>query len=168
MGRLIPASSRLFNCASVSRNICCGTDFPSQPDTSNFDVTTPRETASRRGNLVAALLLGLLLVGGFIALWVAYGSAPPQQLRTDVAAASSNEATQAIKDLQTSQQKIAGQLQSLQETLASNQAETKQLADKVTALSGKLDALQQSFASAQQQSSPAPSEPAPAPAKSER
>jgi hypothetical protein len=29
MGRLIPAASRLFNCASVSRNICCGTDFPS-------------------------------------------------------------------------------------------------------------------------------------------
>src|SRR6476619_6507666 len=29
MGRLIPAASRLFNCASVSQNICCGTDFPS-------------------------------------------------------------------------------------------------------------------------------------------
>jgi hypothetical protein len=29
MGRLIPASSRLFNCASVSGNICCGTGFPS-------------------------------------------------------------------------------------------------------------------------------------------
>jgi hypothetical protein len=24
-----PAASRLFNCASVSRNICCGTGFPS-------------------------------------------------------------------------------------------------------------------------------------------
>jgi len=100
------------------------------PDKSDFDVTTPWEAAPRRGNLVAVFLFGLLLAGGFVALWVAYGSAPPQQPRADVAAASSNEATQAIKDLQTSQQKIAGQLQSLQETLASNQAETKRLADQ--------------------------------------
>jgi len=146
------------------------------PDKSDFDATTPWEAAPRRGNLVAVFLFGLLLAGGFVALWVAYGSAPPQQPRADVAAASSNEATQAIKDLQTSQQKIAGQLQSLQETLASNQAETKQalsaeqaeskrLSDQVTALSSKLDALQQSFASAQRQSSPAFSEPPPAPAK---
>ena len=149
------------------------------PDTSDLDVTTPRGAAPWRGNLVAALLLGLLLVGGFIALWVAYGSAPPQQPRADVAAASSNEATQAIKDLQTSQQKIAGQLQSVQQTLTSNQAETKQtlsaeqaetkrLSDQVTALSGKLDTLQQFLASAQRQSSPASSEPPPAPAKRRR
>ena len=142
------------------------------PDTSDFNVTTPRGAAPRRGNLVAALLLGLLLVGGFIALWVAYHSAPPQQPQADVAANASNETAQAIKDLQATQQKVAtefdqkidSRLQSVQQTLASEQAETKQLSDKVTVLSGKLDALQKSLASAQQPPSAAP----PAPAKSRR
>ena len=144
-------------------------------DTSDFDVTTPRRAAPRRGGLVAALVLGLILGGGLTALWTVYGSAP--QPRAD--ATASSETTQAIKDLRTSQQKIAGQLQSVQQTLTSNQAETKQtlsaeqaetkrLSDQVTALSGKLDALQQSFASAQRQSSPASSEPPPAPAKRRR
>ena len=144
-------------------------------DTSDFDVTTPRGAAPRRGNLVAALLLGLLLVGGLIALWVAYGSAPPQQPQADATTNASNETAQVIRDLQTAikglqttDEKVAGQLQSVQETLASTQAETKLLADQVTALSGKFDVLQQSFASAQRQSSPASSEPPPAPAKRRR
>jgi uncharacterized coiled-coil protein SlyX len=38
----------------------------------------------------------------------------------------------------------------LQQTVSSNQSETKQLSDQINALSGKLEALQQSFASAQQ------------------
>ncbi len=144
-------------------------------DTSDFDVTTPRRAAPRRGGLVAALVLGLILGGGLTALWTVYGSAP--QPRAD--ATASNETAQAIKDLQTSQQKIAGQLQSVQQTLTSNQAETKQtllaeqaetkrLSDQVTALSGKLDALQQSFASVQQQPSPASSESPRPPAKRRR
>jgi hypothetical protein len=146
-------------------------------DTSDFDVTTPRGAAPRRGGLAAALVLGLILGGGLMALWTVYGSAP--QPRADVGATSSNEGTQAIKDLQTSQQKIAGQLQSVQQTLTSNQAETKQtllaeqaetkrLSDQVTALSGKLDTLQQSFASVQQQPSPASSEPPRPPLKRRR
>jgi septal ring factor EnvC (AmiA/AmiB activator) len=128
---------------------------------SDFDVTTAtaRRAALGRGGLVAALVLGLVLGGALTGLWLVYGSAPPN---------ASNETTQAIKDLQATDQRIAGQLQSVQQTLASEQAETKRLSDQVTALSGKLDALQQSFASAQQRSSPAPSEPATAPAKKRR
>ena len=144
-------------------------------DTSDFDVTTPRRAAPRRGGLVAALVLGLILGGGLTALWANYGSAPQPQAD----ATASSETAQAIKDLQTSQQKIAGQLQSVQQTLTSNQGETKQalsaeqaetkrLSDQVTALSGKLDTLQKSFASAQQQPSPASSEPPSAPAKRKR
>jgi hypothetical protein len=142
-------------------------------DTSDdFDVTTPRRAASRRGGLVAGLVLGLIAGGGLTALWAFYGSAPQPRSAT-----ASSETAQAIKDLQTTEQRIADQLQSLQQALVSNQAETKhalaaeqvetkRLSDQVTALSGKLDALQQSFASAQQQSPPP--EPPPAPAKRRR
>jgi Spy/CpxP family protein refolding chaperone len=122
--------------------------------------------------------LGLILGGGLMALWGIYGSAPRKQPQADVAANASNETAQAIKDLQTTQQKMIGELQSVHQTLTSAQGETKQaigseqadtkrISDQVTALSGKLDALQQSFASAQQQS-PAPAEPPPAPAKRRR
>ena len=122
---------------------------------SHFDGITARAAASRRDRFVVGLLLGLILGGGLTLLWTINGSAP-----------------------RTNEQKIAGQLQSLQQTLASNQAETKQglaseqagtkrLSDQVTALSSKLDALQQSFASGQQ-SSPASSEPPPATAKKRR
>jgi chromosome segregation ATPase len=82
------------------------------------------------------------------------GPAPSSQPQAGVAAHASDETTQAIKDLQTTEQRIVGQLLSVQQTLASEQAETRRLSDQITALSGKLDALQQSFASAQQQPSP--------------
>src|SRR6266446_10746546 len=108
-------------------------------DQPQFDGTTARAAPPRKGGFVAALLLGLILGGGLMALWGIYGSAPPKQPRADVAANASNETVQAIKDLQATQQKslgeleqrITGQLQSVQQTLASEQAETKQLSDKV-------------------------------------
>jgi uncharacterized protein HemX len=96
-------------------------------DTSDFDVTTPRRATPRRGGLVAALLLGLVLGGGSIALWK-IRSDPPQQPQANV----SNETTQSIKDLQSTQQKIADQLRSIQQTLTWEQAETKRLSDQVT------------------------------------
>jgi hypothetical protein len=148
-------------------------------DQSQFHSTTAPASAHRRGGFVLGLVLGLILGGGLMGLWGIYGSAPRKQPQADVAANASNETAQAIKDLQTTQQKIIGELQSVHQTLtsaqgetkqaiASEQAETKRISDQVTALSGKLDALQQSFASAQQQSSPAPSEPPSAPAKRRR
>jgi uncharacterized protein HemX len=138
---------------------------------SEFDRSSPRTARAGNGRFVLALVLGIIVGTGSIALWEIYNPQP----EADV----SNETTQAIKDLQASQQKIAGQLQSVRQTLeseqteikqmlASEQAETKRLSDQVTGLNGKLDALQQSFASAQQQPSPAASEPPPAPAKRRR
>jgi predicted nucleic acid-binding Zn-ribbon protein len=57
---------------------------------------------------------------------------------------------QSIQDLQTSLQQVVDQMKALQQAVSSNQSETKQLSDQISALSGKLEALQQSFASAQQ------------------
>ena len=116
-------------------------------DHSQFDRTPPDRPGN--GRFVVALILGLILGAGSMALWGIYGSAPPKQPQTDVAANASNETGQAIKDLQTTEQKIAGQLQSLQQTIASNhaetkqtfaaeQAETKRLSDQVAALSSSL------------------------------
>src|SRR5207249_712622 len=123
-------------------------------DQSQFDGAT-RAARPRKGGFLVTLILGLILGGGLMALWEIYGSAPLRQSKADTAANASNETAQAIKDLQITQQKIvgeldqkiAGQLQSVQQTLASEHAETKRLSSEVTALSGKLDALQQSFAS---------------------
>jgi hypothetical protein len=146
-------------------------------DQPQFDGTAARAVPPRKGGFVVSLLLGLILGGGLMALWGIYGSAPPKQPQADVAANASNETAQAIKDLRATQQnivgeleqRITGQLQSVQQTLASEQAETKQLSDKVTVLSSKLDALQQSFASVQQQPSPgASSTPPPAATKRRR
>jgi uncharacterized coiled-coil protein SlyX len=136
-------------------------------DQSQFDSDVAAAARPRKAGFIAALVLGLILGGGLMALWKNYGSAPPSQPEAGVAAHASDETTQAIKDLQTTEQGIVGQLQSVQQTLASEQAETKRLSDQVTALSGKLDALQQSFASAQQQPSPA-SAPPRVPAKRRR
>jgi septal ring factor EnvC (AmiA/AmiB activator) len=57
---------------------------------------------------------------------------------------------QSIQDLRTSLQQAVDQIKALQQTVSSNQSETKQLSDQISALSGKLEALQQAFASAQQ------------------
>jgi len=144
-------------------------------DQSQFDSNAAPARVRTGGFLVlVALILGLILGGGLMALWEIYGSAPVKQPKAEIAANATNETAQAIKDLQATQQnivgeleqRITGQLQSVQQTLASEQTETKQLSDKVTVLSSKLDTLQQSFASAQQQPSAAP--PPPAPAKRRR
>ena len=73
----------------------------------------------------------------------------------------------AIRDLQTSMQQAVDQLKTLQQTVSSEQAETKQLSDQVNALSGKYEALQRSFASAPPAPA-APVEPAREPARPKR
>ncbi len=94
-------------------------------DQSQFDdrPVAPATRPWKRG-FVAALVLGLILGAGLMALWEIYGSAPLGLPQPGVAANPPNETAQAIKDLQTTEEKIV-QLQSVQQTLASEQAETK-------------------------------------------
>jgi hypothetical protein len=69
----------------------------------------------------------------------------------------------AIHDMQMSLQQALDQLKAIQQTVSSDQADTKRLSGQVNALSGKLEALQQSFASAPQAPTPVVStEPEPA------
>jgi TolA-binding protein len=58
-------------------------------------------------------------------------------------AAAPDPTSQAIQDLQTSLHQAVDELKALQQTVSSNQSETKQLEDQINALSGKLEALQQ-------------------------
>jgi|SRR6476620_9443307 uncharacterized protein HemX len=81
-----------------------------------------------------------------------HASAPP--------AAAPDPTTQAIHDLQASQRQAADQLKVLQQTVSSDQAEIRRLAEEVAALTRKLEALQQSFASAQRAPVVEPTEPA--------
>jgi peptidoglycan hydrolase CwlO-like protein len=76
------------------------------------------------------------------------------------AAAAPDPTTLAIHDLQTSQQQAVDQLNALQQTVSSGQAETRRLSEEVTGLARKLEALQQSFASAQRAPVVEPTEPA--------
>ena len=76
-------------------------------DHSQFDRTPRRANRPRNGRFVVALILGLILGAGSMELWGIYGSAPPAQPEADIAANASNEIAQAVKDLQTTEQKIA-------------------------------------------------------------
>jgi uncharacterized protein HemX len=77
--------------------------------------------------------------------------------------AAPDPTAQAIHDIQTSLQQALDQLKAIQQTVSSDQADTKRLTGQVNALSGKLESLQRSFASAQQAPTPVvPMEPEPA------
>jgi uncharacterized phage infection (PIP) family protein YhgE len=84
-----------------------------------------------------------------------------------------SETTQAIQSLQAGQQKVNEQLKAIQESLASDRANAKQLSDQVStvsdkltsqvnAVSDKLEGLRQSFASPPAAS---PAAPVPEPAR---
>jgi len=75
-------------------------------DQSQFDSDVAAATRPRKAGFIAALVLGLILGGGLMALWKNYGSAPLGQPQAGVAAHASDETTQAIKDFQTTEQRI--------------------------------------------------------------
>jgi peptidoglycan hydrolase CwlO-like protein len=68
-----------------------------------------------------------------------------------------NETAQALRDLQTSQQRVEDQLKALQQTVSSDKAEIRRLSEEVTALTGML-AAQQSVARAQRAPAPLPAD----------
>jgi TolA-binding protein len=87
-----------------------------------------------------------LLAFVFLAMLGVYVTIPAKQHK----APPPDPTAQLIQDLQTSLHQVVDQLKTLQQTVSSNQSQTKQLSDEISVLSGKLEALQQSFASAQQ------------------
>ena len=99
----------------------------------------------RQGRSPAVIALSLLAFV-FVVMLAVYVTIPAKQQKTP----PPDPTAQSIQDLQTSLQQAVDQMKALQQTVSSNQSETKQLSDQVSALSGKLEALQQFFASAQQ------------------
>ena len=121
-------------------------------DQSRFEGPPGPDRHSRRGRIIVLTLLAVALV---VPLGV-YETIPVKQHRATAPPPPPppDPTAHAINDLQTSLQQAVNQLRILQQTVSSDQAETKRLSGQVNALSGKLEALQQSFASAQQ--APAP------------
>jgi septal ring factor EnvC (AmiA/AmiB activator) len=103
------------------------------------------EAETRRERSPAFVSLSLLAFV-FVVILAVYATIPAKQHK----APPPDPTAQSIQDLQTSLQQAVDQMKALQQTVSSNQSETKQLSDQISALSGKLEALQQSFASAQQ------------------
>jgi peptidoglycan hydrolase CwlO-like protein len=106
------------------------------------------EQSNYRNSRLGKIALGLMAVALVTILGV-YESIPVKQPHaTGPAAAAPDPTTLAIHDLQTSQQQAVDQLNALQQTVSSGQAEARRLSEEVTGLARKLEALQQSFASA--------------------
>jgi uncharacterized protein HemX len=113
---------------------------------------------------VAAVLLIVMLVGiGSVAMWRYYSGTSPEQERAAAvvhqlqarAAQVSAQFVEKTKGLEATQEEQVDQLQLVQDQLqttrrqlAAQQAESKRLAEQVTALSEAVESLRQSFASA--------------------
>src|ERR1022692_2955873 len=113
-------------------------------DQSRFEGPPGPDRHSRRGRIFVLTLLAVALI---VPLGV-YETIPVKQHKAT--APPPDPTAQAIHGLQTSLQQAVDQLKALQQTVSSDQAESKRLSDQVNALSNKLGALQQSFASAPQ------------------
>jgi uncharacterized protein HemX len=113
---------------------------------------------------LAAAVLAVLIAGvAAVALWRSSGGTPPEaerllqarQLQVRAAQAS-EQLVEKTKGLEVTQQESIDQLQMVQEQLqtvrrlvASQQADTKRLAEQVAGLTEAVDGLRQSFASSQ-------------------
>jgi uncharacterized protein HemX len=112
---------------------------------------------------VAAIAFALVLGIGSIALWRAYTGNVPEPDRVASArllqvraAQASEQLAEKTKGIEATQQEsidqlqvVQDQLQTVRRLLASQQADTKKLAEQVNSLTGAIDGLRQSFASAQ-------------------
>jgi hypothetical protein len=124
----------------------------------------------------AAALLAIVVGIGAIAAWRAYTGSSPELDRVVVtrqlqarAAQASEQLVEKTKGLEATQQEsidqlqvVQDQLQTVRRLLASQQADTKRLAEQVTTLTESIEGLRQSFASARAD------DPAPAVRKSSR
>jgi uncharacterized membrane protein YccC len=113
---------------------------------------------------VASAALIVMLVGiGFVAMWRSYTGTSPEQERAAAvvhqlqarAAQASEQFVEKTKGLEATQEEQVDQLQLVQDQLqtarrqlAAQQAESKRLAEQVSALTEAVESLRQSFASA--------------------
>jgi uncharacterized protein HemX len=116
-----------------------GVGYVGQHGPSGSDAEARQERSPAFLALSALAFVFLVILGVYVTIPAKVHKAPPP-----------DPTAQSIQDLQTSLQQAVDQMKALQQTVTSNQSETKQLSDQISALSGKLEALQQSFASAQQ------------------
>jgi uncharacterized coiled-coil protein SlyX len=121
-----------------------------------------------RRRVIISLVAGLVLIGcGWMIVWPFGGSKAVAPLPDTVSATSvkpSDELLETAKGLQVTQQQAVDQLQVVQDQLAAQQVETKELSGQVAALTEKLDALKQSVADIATPSAAAPV-PLPQPSK---
>jgi uncharacterized protein HemX len=122
-------------------------------DQSRFERPSGPDRRSRRGRIFVLTLLAVALI---VPLGV-YETIPVKQHKATPP--PPDPTAQAIRGLQTSLQQAVEQLKALQQTVSSDQAESKRLSDQINGLARKLEALQQSFASAQQAPAVQPTEP---------
>jgi uncharacterized coiled-coil protein SlyX len=108
--------------------------------------------------VAAVVLIGI----GFSLVWGFGGTkatAPaPSAMAVPAREQASNEILATTKSLEITQQQAVDQLQIVQDQLAAQQLETKQLSAQIAALTDKLDALQSSVANI---SAPSPASAAP-------
>jgi uncharacterized protein HemX len=111
-------------------------------DQSRFEAPSGHDRHSRRGRIFVLTLLAVALA---VPLGV-YETIPVKQ--HNATAPPPDPTAQAIHDMQATLLQALDQLKAVQQTVSSDQADTKRLSGQISALSGKLEALQQSFASA--------------------